>query len=142
MPAVDQGTILVVDDHDDTRDLFRCFLERNGYRVLQAEDGLPVLDLTRRHQPNLIFLDISMPRLDGISVARQIRADPDTFLTPIVVLSAHTDRDTRASALDAGADVFLTKPCTPQALLSTAALVLGRAAGGRVTNAALPAIAG
>lgn len=129
MSAVDQGTILIVDDHGDTRDVFRYFLERNGYRVLQAEDGPPVLDLARKHQPNLIFLDIAMPRLDGISVARQLRADPDTFLTPIVVLSAHTDAGTRESALAAGADVFLAKPCTPQAILSAAALVLGRTAG-------------
>ncbi|HEV2352456.1 MAG TPA: HD domain-containing phosphohydrolase [Terriglobia bacterium] len=106
MPA----TILVVDDEPANRYLMEALLEPQGYTVLTAEDGEGALESFSKHQPDLLLLDIMMPKLDGIEVCRRLKANPETRLTPVVLVSALAALDDRVRGLEAGADDFLTKP--------------------------------
>jgi cyclic di-GMP phosphodiesterase len=106
MPA----TILVADDEPANRDLMAAFLEPQGYSVITASDGRETLELFARHQPDLLLLDINMPKLDGIEVCRRLKKNPETRLTPIVLVTALSALEDRVQGLEAGADDFLTKP--------------------------------
>lgn len=109
--------VLVVDDVPANRELLEEHLDRLGYDVRQARDGVEALELVAAEEPDLILLDIDMPRLDGITVCRRVKADPVTRLVPVVLLTAHQDRATRLRGLEAGADDFLTKPFDSAELL-------------------------
>jgi cyclic di-GMP phosphodiesterase len=106
MPA----TILVVDDEPANRYLMEALLEPQGYTVLTAENGEEALESFGKHQPDLLLLDIMMPKMDGIEVCRRLKSHPDTRLTPVVLVSALAALDDRVRGLEAGADDFLTKP--------------------------------
>lgn len=106
MPA----TILVVDDEPANRYLMEALLEPQGYTVLTAEDGEGALESFGKHQPDLLLLDIMMPKMDGIEVCRRLKNNPETRLTPVVLVSALAALDDRVRGLEAGADDFLTKP--------------------------------
>jgi len=111
-------TILVVDDEAPIVDLVRFTLEDADVRVVEASDGAAALDLARRIKPDLVLLDVHMPRLDGLEVCRQLRREPDFARTPIVMLTAAGQEADRSSGLSAGADEYLTKPFSPLALLA------------------------
>ena len=111
-------TILVVDDEAPIVDLVRFTLEDAEVRVVEASDGAAALDLARRIKPDLVLLDVHMPRLDGLEVCRQLRREPDFARTPIVMLTAAGQQADRSSGLSAGADEYLTKPFSPLALLA------------------------
>jgi putative two-component system response regulator len=102
--------ILVVDDIAANRDLIDGLLDGRGYDVRQAGNGLEALAMIRADQPDVVLLDIDMPLMDGITVCREIKRDPNTRLVPVVLITAASDRETRIRGLDAGADDFLTKP--------------------------------
>src|SRR5438876_786656 len=106
MPA----TILVVDDEPANRELMVALLEPQGYAVLTAEDGQEALDLFANHPPDLVLLDVMMPRLDGVEVCRRLKNNPETRLTPVVLVTALSALDDRVRGLEAGADDFLAKP--------------------------------
>lgn len=111
-------TILVVDDEPPILDLVRFTLEDAEVRVVEASDGVEALALARRLRPDLILLDVHMPRLDGLEACRQIRRDPALAQTPIVMLTAAGQEADRARGREAGADEYLTKPFSPLALLA------------------------
>lgn len=111
-------TILVVDDEAPIVDLVRFTLEDAEVRVVEASDGAAALDLARRVKPDLVLLDVHMPRLDGLEVCRQLRREPDFERTPIIMLTAAGHEADRSSGLSAGADEYLTKPFSPLALLA------------------------
>ncbi len=111
-------TILVVDDEAPIVDLVRFTLEDADVRVVEASDGAAALDLARRIKPDLVLLDVHMPRLDGFEVCRQLRREPDFARTPIIMLTAAGQEADRSSGLSAGADEYLTKPFSPLALLA------------------------
>jgi DNA-binding response OmpR family regulator len=111
-------TILVVDDEAPIVDLVRFTLEDAEVRVIEASDGAAALDLARRVKPDLVLLDVHMPRLDGLEVCRQLRREPDFERTPIIMLTAAGHEADRSSGLSAGADEYLTKPFSPLALLA------------------------
>ena len=111
-------TILVVDDEAPIVDLVRFTLEDAEVRVVEASDGAAALDLARRIKPDLVLLDVHMPRLDGLEVCRQLRREPDFERTPIIMLTAAGQEADRSSGLSAGADEYLTKPFSPLALLA------------------------
>ncbi len=111
-------TILVVDDEAPIVDLVRFTLEDADVRVVEASDGAAALDLARRIKPDLVLLDVHMPRLDGLEVCRQLRREPDFAHTPIIMLTAAGQEADRSSGLSAGADEYLTKPFSPLALLA------------------------
>jgi putative two-component system response regulator len=106
MPA----TILVVDDEPANRELMEALLEPQGYTVLTAENGQEALDLFAKHQPDLLLLDVMMPKMDGVEVCRLIKKNPETRLTPVVLVTALSALDDRVRGLEAGADDFLGKP--------------------------------
>jgi DNA-binding response OmpR family regulator len=111
-------TILVVDDEAPIVDLVRFTLEDAEVRVVEASDGAAALDLARRIKPDLVLLDVHMPRLDGLEVCRQLRREPDFARTPIIMLTAAGQEADRSGGLSAGADEYLTKPFSPLALLA------------------------
>lgn len=85
----DRPLVLLADDYDDARDLYRAYLEMHGFRVVTAADGPAALERAREATPAAIFLDIGMPRMSGLEVARAIKADPRLAGVPVVALSAH-----------------------------------------------------
>jgi CheY-like chemotaxis protein len=118
-------TILVVDDHDLNRQLARAILERKGYTVTEAEDGEAALAMARQSRPALILMDLAMPRKDGYTAARELKAEPGTAEVPIVALTALAMRGDEAKALAAGIDAYLTKPIDRGALEATVDRFLG-----------------
>jgi DNA-binding response OmpR family regulator len=111
-------TILVVDDEPPILELVRFTLEDEQIRVLEADDGVKALEAARAARPDLILLDVQMPRLDGLEVCRQLRADASLSGTRIVMLTAAGQDADRARGLAAGADEYLTKPFSPLALFT------------------------
>jgi CheY-like chemotaxis protein len=116
--------ILVVDDNATNRDIFETRLKAQGYEVVQAGDGVAALEATHRHRPDLILLDIMMPKIDGIEVCRQIKTDPRLSFTPIILVTAKSDSKDVVAGLDAGADEYLTKPIDQKALVARVAAIL------------------
>lgn len=110
------GRVLVVDDNDAIRQLIRVNLELEGFEVVTAADGAECLDIVRRVQPDVITLDVMMPRLDGLRTAARLRADPLTHSVPIVIVSACTQADLRRGE-SAGVDGYLAKPFDPAELV-------------------------
>jgi CheY-like chemotaxis protein len=103
-------TILLVEDNEMNRDMLTRRLERKGYRVITAEDGLQGHDLAHSESPDLILMDISLPVMNGWEVTRTLKADPATKNIPIIVLTAHALATDRAKAFEAGCDEYDTKP--------------------------------
>jgi len=109
--------VLVVDDVAANRELLEGHLEFLGYDVRQARDGVEALAAVEAEEPDLVLLDIDMPHLDGITVCRRIKDHPLRRLIPVVLVTAHQDRDTRLRGLAAGADDFVSKPFDKTELL-------------------------
>lgn len=112
------ATVLVVDDEQPIVDLVRFTLEDDQVQVVEARDGVQAIELARTHRPDLIFLDVHMPRLDGFEVCRRLRREPGLENARIVMLTAASQETDRAQGLAAGADEYLTKPFSPLKLLS------------------------
>ena len=104
------GRILVADDHLPNRKLLQARLEAEYYDVIFATDGVEAVDAARRQAPDLVLMDVMMPRMDGYEACRVIKDDPATRHIPVVMLTALDEREDRLKGLDAGADDFLTKP--------------------------------
>ena len=117
--------ILVVDDDPNVVKLVQLYLERDGHEVLTAHDGVTGLELAREEQPNLIVLDLMLPRMDGMQVCRTLRAES---LVPIIMLTAMVEEDDRLAGLDLGADDYMTKPFSPRELAARVRAVLRRTA--------------
>src|SRR6267378_1228600 len=116
--------VLVVDDVAANRELLEGHLDELGYDVRQARDGVEALEAVTAEEPDLVLLDIDMPRLDGISVCERLKSHPTRRLIPIVILTASNDRGTRLRGIAAGADDFLSKPFDSKELLVRARVLL------------------
>jgi putative two-component system response regulator len=112
-----RSKVLVVDDIAANRELLEGHLDDLGYEVRQARDGIEALEAVAADEPDLILLDIDMPRLDGITVCEQLKSHPMRRLIPIVILTASNDRETRLRGIAAGADDYLSKPFDSKELL-------------------------
>lgn len=110
--------VLLAEDFDDARELYALYLEKAGFVVHDLASGESVMPLAIELQPDVIVLDVVLPGMDGLTVARQLRAHPLTAHVPIVMLSAHAFADDERRAREAGADVYLCKPCAPDELAS------------------------
>ena len=119
------GRVLVVDDNKAIRQLIRVNLELEGFEVVTAADGVECLDLVHRVGPDVITLDVVMPRLDGIQTAVRLRADPRTSHLPVAVISACTPYEVD-SGVAAGVDAFLAKPFEPSELVRTVRRLMRR----------------
>ena len=118
--------ILVVDDEAKIVKLVRAYLEQAGYSVVVAEDGQTALIQSRREKPDLVILDLGLPGIDGLDVARTLRREGDT---PIIMLTARVDDTDRIIGLELGADDYVSKPFNPRELVARVRAVLRRTAG-------------
>lgn len=110
--------ILTIDDQGDIRRLIRMALEFDGrYRVVEAMDADEGLAVARREKPNLILLDLNMPRVNGIEMCQRLSRDPQLSAIPVILLTGSNDPELRRQGQAAGARVFLTKPFNPMQLL-------------------------
>ena len=114
MPA----TVLIADDHESSLLGLEGLLCREGYQVVTASDGEQALAAFRRLQPDLLLLDVNMPRMSGLEVCRTIKGNPETVLVPVVMITALTATKDRVAGIEAGADDFLTKPVEREQLLA------------------------
>jgi two-component system, OmpR family, alkaline phosphatase synthesis response regulator PhoP len=121
-----KSTILIVDDETDILDLIEYNLNKEGFRVMTAEDGERGLEQMRTVKPDLVLLDIMMPRMDGITVVEHMRNDEELQDIPVIFLTARSDEKTEVRGLDVGADDFLTKPISTAKLVSRIKAVLRR----------------
>jgi two-component system, OmpR family, alkaline phosphatase synthesis response regulator PhoP len=111
--------ILVVDDEPPIVRLMEFILAREGYEMVIAVNGQEALSQVAEHKPDLILLDIMMPRIDGYEVARTLRADPAYRHIPIIMLSAKAQDDDVRKGIDVGVNEYITKPFSPQHLVVT-----------------------
>jgi two-component system alkaline phosphatase synthesis response regulator PhoP len=121
-------TILVVDDEPKIVKTARAYLESAGFRVVTAEDGQTALTVYRHERPALVILDLGLPVLDGLDVARALRRDSDV---PIIMLTARVDETDKLIGLELGADDYITKPFSPRELVARVRAVLRRTGGER-----------
>jgi DNA-binding response OmpR family regulator len=124
--AMNEPTILVVDDEPSIREVVTLYLQRAGYRVLVASDGQEALQALERHSPDLVVLDLMLPQVDGLEITRLLRAGGDT---PIIMLTARREETDRILGLEMGADDYVVKPFSPRELVSRVRAVLRRAGG-------------
>src|SRR6267378_1782658 len=118
--------VLLVDDEDSLRKVMKDLLERDGYIVTEARDGVQALDQVDRVGPDIIVLDLNLPGLDGYGVLSHLRSRPATANIPVIVLTAKGDEDNEVRVFELGADDFLTKPFRARALSARLEAVLGR----------------
>lgn len=129
-----QQTILVVDDEATLREVVRRYLEREAFRVIEADSGATALRLLREERPDLIVLDVMLPGLDGFALARRLRDPADRGLilvegsVPIVMLTARSEEADRLAGFELGADDYVVKPFSPRELVMRIKAVLRRAA--------------
>jgi DNA-binding response OmpR family regulator len=123
---MNEATILVVDDEPSIREVVSLYLRRAGYQVVVAGDGQAALDALGEHAPDLVVLDLMLPKVDGIEITRQLRARGDT---PIIMLTARREETDRILGLEMGADDYMVKPFSPRELVSRVKAVLRRTRG-------------
>ena len=117
------STVLIVEDDPDTVNLVGLYLRRDGHKVLSARDGLSGLRLAREAKPDVIVLDLMLPRLDGMEICRTLREESST---PIIMLTARVEEEDRLAGLDLGADDYVTKPFSPKELAARVRALLRR----------------
>lgn len=125
-PEMDK-IVLIVDDELMTRNLLRLMLETAGFKVIEASDGFEAITKAKTEQPDLMILDVMMPDLDGYDVCRTLRHDEEMVDLPIIMLSAKPVSIAQRESLDAGADKFLSKPISRDALVACIKEVLTNA---------------
>ena len=109
------GKILIVDDEDDIRELLVAYLEKEGYQVFQAEDGEKAVQVAREKQPDVVILDIMLPKMNGLEVLSTLRRESDVY---VLMLTAKTEEVDKLVGLNMGADDYLTKPFSPRELVA------------------------
>ena len=117
------GRVLIVEDDEDIADVLRRSLRNEGYEVRTSGDGVEALDVAAGFFPDLVVLDLGLPRMDGVEVCRRLRADSDV---PILMLTARTETEDRVGGLDSGADDYLVKPFERRELLARIRALLRR----------------
>ncbi len=123
-PMAEKGRVLVADDEPKVLSILRSYLQNDGFRVLEAQNGKQALDIFRREKPDIIILDIMMPEIDGIDVLREIRR---TSQIPIIMLTARAEDSDKLVGLELGADDYVVKPFSPRELVARIKAVLRRA---------------
>src|SRR2546429_6144659 len=116
--------VLIADDNEANRDILARRLEAHGYNLVMAADGEEALACAREKLPDLILLDIMMPKMDGLEVCRQLKADKSLPFIPIILVTARADTKDIVAGLDIGADEYLTKPVDQAALMARVRSVL------------------
>lgn len=118
--------VLVVDDEEPIRELLKYNLEKDGYEVKTADDGIQAIEIAKKFHPELVLLDIMMPNMDGVETCRQLRQIPELQSTFVIFLTARSEEYSEVAAFDVGADDYITKPIKPRALISRIGAVFRR----------------
>lgn len=131
--GITKSTILVVDDEPDIVELISYNLEQQGHCVISASNGADALELAKSRQPDLIVLDVMMPQITGIEVAKRLRSQTETSSVPIIMLTARSEEVDELAGLRAGVDDYITKPFSMQVLIARIN-ALSRRTTGKSTN--------
>jgi two-component system cell cycle response regulator DivK len=120
MPASDVTgpLVLLVDDSEDNREVYAQYLTLSGFRVEMAVDGVEAVEKAASLTPDVIVMDLAMPRLDGWEATRRIKAAPATAGTPVIALTGNADAESKRKTQEAGCSGYLTKPCMPDVLVA------------------------
>lgn len=119
-------TILVIDDEKDLIKLVDLHLSKEGYLVIGARNGIEGLDLALKHKPDLILLDLMMPKMDGLEVCKRLKSATETTRIPVVMLTAKVQETDKVIGLELGADDYITKPFSPREMVARVKAVLRR----------------
>lgn len=122
----ESATILIVEDEQDIRELLAYNLEKEGYATVQAADGKEGLDLARSRKPDLILLDLMLPKMDGLAVCRELERDSGTVRIPIIMLTARGEDVDRILGFELGADDYVVKPFSPRELMLRISAIMKR----------------
>jgi two-component system cell cycle response regulator DivK len=125
-PTATDQRVLLVEDNEDNRTIYSTVLRHLGFQVIEAVDGVEAVALARSERPDLILMDISIPRMDGWEATRVLREDPSTRDIPIIALTAHALADDRKRATEVGFTSYLTKPVEPNAVVAEVRRWIGR----------------
>jgi DNA-binding response OmpR family regulator len=139
VPDVSEGRILVVEDEPSIAEVVSLYLRRAGYQVTVVADGQAAMDALGRQLPDLVVLDLMLPRVDGLEITRWLRERGDT---PIIMLTARREERDRIAGLEMGADDYVVKPFSPQELVSRVRAVLRRVHGSGMTRDERPLVYG
>ncbi|MCA1561115.1 MAG: response regulator [Acidobacteria bacterium] len=124
-----QPLVLVVEDYQDAREMYSEYLRFAGYRVVEASNGVEAVEKAGELVPDIILMDLALPRMDGWEATRRLKRDPRTRSIPIVALTGHALAGHAEGAREAGCDAFVTKPCLPDALVTEVQRILASSAG-------------
>ena len=124
MKSVQRQRVLLVDDHDDARQMYAEYLEFSGFETVQAANGLEAIRRAQEHHPDIVVMDLSLPVMDGWEATRRLKADERTAGIPILALSGHALTNLSQKAKQAGFDGFIAKPCLPEDLIAEIRKVL------------------
>jgi CheY-like chemotaxis protein len=125
-PTAADQRVLLVEDNEDNRTIYSTVLRHLGFHVIEAVDGVEAVALARSERPDLILMDISIPRMDGWEATRVLREDPSTRDIPIIALTAHALADDRKRATEVGFTSYLAKPVEPNAVVAEVRRWIGR----------------
>jgi CheY-like chemotaxis protein len=118
--------VLVVEDYQDAREMYSAYLQFSGYRVAEATNGLEAIEKTLELMPDIILMDLALPKIDGWEATKRLKSDERTKHIPIVALTGHALAGFAEGAREAGCDAFVTKPCLPDALVAEIRRMLDR----------------
>jgi len=118
--------VLVVEDYQDAREMYAAYLQFSGFDVAEAANGVEAVEKTTELLPDIVLMDLALPRMDGWEATRRLKADPRTRDIPIVALTGHALAGHAEGAREAGCDAFVTKPCLPDALVAEIRRLLDR----------------
>jgi CheY-like chemotaxis protein len=125
-PERDRPLVLVVEDYQDAREMYAAYLQFSGFEVAEAANGVEAVDRATELVPDIVLMDLALPRMDGWEATRRLKADPRTRHIPIVALTGHALAGHAEGAREAGCDSFVTKPCLPDALVAEIRRLLDR----------------
>ena len=114
----EQPLVLVVEDYQDAREMYAAYLQFSGFDVAEAGNGIEAIEKTQELLPDIVLMDLALPRMDGWEATRRLKNDPRTRHIPIVALTGHALAGHAEGAREAGCDAFVTKPCLPDALVT------------------------
>ena len=113
-----QPLVLVVEDYQDAREMYAAYLQFSGFAVAEAANGVEAIEKTHELLPDIVLMDLALPKMDGWEATRRLKMDERTRHIPIVALTGHALAGHAEGAREAGCDAFVTKPCLPDALVA------------------------
>jgi CheY-like chemotaxis protein len=138
----DRQLVLVVEDYQDAREMYAAYLQFSGFDVAEASNGLEAVEKTTELLPDIVLMDLALPRMDGWEATRRLKADARTRHIPVVALTGHALAGHADGAREAGCDAFVTKPCLPDALVAEIRRLLDRPRAKDDNESSRPARAG